>query len=518
MLENPILKGFKPDPSILRVEDTYYIATSTFEWFPPINLFRSNDLVHWEQVASPIQQLDLKGLDSSCGLWAPNLAYFDNRFYLVCTIVQTNRSRFKDPHNFIISASTIEGPWTEPVILNNSGWDPSLFFEDGKCYLVNMLLDWRPERNRFGGVILQELDLYKQKLVGKVHYLTAGTKTGSTEAPNLYKYNDNYYLLLAEGGTEFGHQVSVLRSSSLFGSYEESPYNPLIKSAEQDELQRAGHGSLVNTKSGKTYLAYLCARSVDHLYSILGRETSLAEVIWNVEGWPILATYPNHSPQKKISSLPEADQSPLIVNLEFEKEPFDYRIKTLREPAQACGLDYTSRPGWLRIHGGNSLSSRFRQHLLAISQETFEYQATTLMYFCPKSPWHLAGLLAYYNNDNYYYAYQSMNDDNQPFIGVVAMNNMILRQIGAPILLSDLHAIYLRSTIESNSLVFSYSLDGRIFSGLHTEKLDMRNLSDEHIQGNGFTGAMVAIGCQDLFGDGIHADFSFFKYEQTRQA
>lgn len=514
MLKNPILKGFKPDPSILRVEDTYYIATSTFEWHPPINLFRSTDLANWEQIASPNLNLDLRGIDSSCGLWAPNLSYHDRRFYLVCTVVQTNRRRFKDPHNFIASASCMEGPWSEPVLLNKSGWDPSLFFEDERCYLLNMLLDWRPERNRFAGVVLQELDLQKQTLVGEVQYLTAGTATGSTEAPNLYKQDGFYYLLLAEGGTEFGHQVSVLRSSSLLGPYEESPCNPLVKSKSADELQRAGHGSLVKTQEGRIYLAYLCSRSVDGAYSILGRETALAEVVWNSEGWPVLSGQDSHTPQVEVPSLPQADQGPLVLQFDFQNSQINHRMKTLREPFSKCGMDFLSRAGWLRIHGGNSLSSRMHQHLLAISQETLDYQVTTLLDFKPRSPWHLAGLLAYYDADNYFYAYQSTDDQKQPILGVVEMDNMVLRQVGEPLHLQTASAVYLRATARSSSLVFSFSLDGTTFIDLHTEKLDMRHLSDEHIQGNGFTGAMVGIGCQDLAGDGIHADFAYLRYEQ----
>lgn len=362
-----------------------------------------------------------------------------------------------------------------------------------------MLLDWRPDKNRFAGVILQELNLQTKSLAGQTHYLTAGTSTGSTEAPNLYKENGYYYLLLAEGGTEFGHQVSVMRSSSLLGPYEQSPCNPLIKSSSEDELQRAGHGSLVKTKEGKTYLAYLCSRSVDHAYSILGREAALSEVVWNEEGWPVLPAYPSRRAQLYVDSLPDSGQQPLVVHLDGFNGAFNHRVKTLREPFSQCGLDTTSRAGWLRIRGGNSLSSRRRQHLIAISQETLGYQA-------------------YYNGDNYFYAYRSMDDDNHHILGVLAMDNMEISHIGKPVVIPHTGTVYLRSTVTGNSLIFSYSLDGTGFVDLHTEKLDMRHLSDEHIQGNGFTGAMVAIGCQDLAGDGIHADFAFLRYEQTGQA
>lgn len=517
MLKNPILKGFKPDPSILRVGDVYYIATSTFEWFPPINLFVSSDLSNWTQVESPIQStkvLDLTGIDSSCGVWAPHLNYHDDTFYLVGTVVDTNRKRFKDPRNFIMCAPSIEGPWTEPIYLNNSGWDPSLFFdEDGTCYLINMFLDWRPDRNRFGGIILQKLNIETFTLEGKEHYLSSGSHVGSTEAPNIYAYGAFYYLFLAEGGTEFGHQVTVMRSSSLLGHYEECPHNPLLKSKPTDELQRAGHGSLVQTPEGRWYLAYLCSRSVERKYSILGRETALVEIIWNDDFWPVLVNHPDNSPRVIVDSLPEAKATSGIVYHDFKKKVLDVRLKTLRNEFSLCGIDLESNADALRIQGGNSLSSKFRQHFIAMSQESLSYTATTMMMFNPRSFLHLAGLVVYYNADNYYYAYQSTDEEGDVILGVVEMINKNLHQVGMPIKLPFSSQVYLQAVVRTTNLSFSYSVSGQEYTRLHDETLDMRKMSDEEIEGNGFTGAMVGIGCQDLAGDGIHADFAFLKYE-----
>lgn len=518
MLNNPILKGFKPDPSVLRVDQTYYIATSTFEWFPAINLFQSQDLAHWEQLPSPIQDdqaLNLRGIDASCGIWAPNLGYHEGTFYLVCTVVDTNRRRFKDPRNFIITSPNIQGPWSNPIFLNNSGWDPSLFFEkDGTCYLLNMLLDYRPEKNRFAGVVMQELELGTFSLKGPVHFLSKGTEAGSTEGPNLYKRGSYYYLVLAEGGTEFNHRVSVMRSTSLFGPYESSPLNPLLTSKPMDALQRAGHGAFVETPVGKTYMVHLCSRSVDHKYSILGREAAIQEIEWTEDEWPTLASHPNSSPAVEVASL-EDNQEPLqTINLDFSPSAWDVRIKTLREGKQTCALDTQSRDGWVRIIGGNSLSSKYRQHLLAIPQESFSYQATTKMEFHPRSFLHLAGLFAYYNADNYYYACMSTDDEGKYILSVLEMDNKELRRIEEPITIFPMNSVYLRAEVHTKDLFFSYSLDGESFQSLHTQPLNMFHLSDEYIEGNGFTGAMVGIGCQDLAGDGIHADFAYLRYQE----
>ena len=171
-IQNPILKGFNPDPSIVRVGEEYYIAVSTFEWFPGITVYRSRNLRDWEFAAAPLnddQKLDLRGIDTACGIWAPNLTYDNGRFYLIYTIVYTNRSRFKDTHNFLVTAEHIEGPWSDPVFLNCSGFDPSLFHDGDRKWLVNMTIDHRMDRARFSGVDIQEYDEMGNCLKGPVY-------------------------------------------------------------------------------------------------------------------------------------------------------------------------------------------------------------------------------------------------------------------------------------------------------------------------------------------------------------
>lgn len=158
-VKNPVLKGFNPDPSILRVNDDYYIATSTFEWFPGVCIHHSTDLVNWEIVSYALtddKSLDMTGLDMSCGIWAPNLTYHNGLFYLVYTLVYTDRQRYKDTYNYLVTASDVKGPWSKPVFLNCAGFDPSLFHEGEKKYLVNMVIDHRVDYERFAGVDVQE--------------------------------------------------------------------------------------------------------------------------------------------------------------------------------------------------------------------------------------------------------------------------------------------------------------------------------------------------------------------------
>ena len=152
MIRNPILPGFNPDPSICRVGDDYYIATSTFEWFPgraDPSLARSRELAARQRPLDRASQLDLRGEPDSGGVWAPCLSYADGKFWLVYTDVKRLEGAFKDAHNYIVTAPAIEGPWSDPTYVNSSGFDPSLFHDDdGRKWFVNMVWDHRRTAQR----------------------------------------------------------------------------------------------------------------------------------------------------------------------------------------------------------------------------------------------------------------------------------------------------------------------------------------------------------------------------------
>ena len=210
-ITNPILKGFNPDPSICRVGDDYYIATSTFEWFPGVQIHYSRDLKNWKVIAHPLnrkEQLDMKGVPDSCGVWAPCLTYNKGTFYLVYTNVKSFDGVWKDTPNYLVTSNDILGEWSDPIYLNSAGFDGSFFHDEDKTWFINMIVDHRKGK-LFGGIELQEYDLKKEKLIGDAYYLTGGTNLGCTEGPHLYKLKGYYYLLLAEGGTEYGHAATV---------------------------------------------------------------------------------------------------------------------------------------------------------------------------------------------------------------------------------------------------------------------------------------------------------------------
>ena len=229
MIRNPILPGFNPDPSIVRVGDDYYIATSTFEWYPGVQIHHSRDLVNWRLLTRPLRrasQLNMLGDPDSCGVWAPCLTRSDGLFWLIYTDVKrygrttvggASGASLRDFHNYLVTCPSIDGEWSDPVYLNSSGFDPSLFHDDdGRKYLVNQLWDHRPGRNRFAGIVLQEYEHGSRQLIGERKNIFAGTSIGFTEAPHLYKRNGWYYLVTAEGGTGWGHAMTMARSRSLY--------------------------------------------------------------------------------------------------------------------------------------------------------------------------------------------------------------------------------------------------------------------------------------------------------------
>lgn len=518
IVNDPVIKGFNPDPSILRVNEDFYIATSTFEWFPGVSIYHSRDLEHWNVISNALSDekaLDLTGIDSACGIWAPNLTYSNGIFYLIYTIVYTNRSRFKDTHNFMVISTDIKGPWSKPVFLNCSGFDPSLFHdEDGRKWIVNMTVDHRIDKVRFSGIVLQEYDSEKEKLIGPIHKIFNGSEIGTTEGPNIIKYNGYYYLTVAEGGTEFGHCVTIARSKKLTGAYEIDPNNPMLTSKTDVDypIQRAVHGQLVQDYNGNWYMAHLCSRPVDG-YSILGRETAIQNIKYTDDGWFKIDGSNGNLPMSNFkTNLRRIEENLEIVREDFDREEITLDFLTLRKSFKSSNMSLTERKGYLRIRGGNSLSSKFNQSFIARRQQNFSYECKVCLEFNPESHHHMAGLVCYYNYDNYHYCKISRDELLGLSISITTLNNRDVIETPCISLPEDNSRFYIKACVNRDKLRFSYSIDGEKYFELDYI-LDMRILSDEHVNGNGFTGAMIGVSCQDLLGNGIYVDVDWFEYK-----
>lgn len=515
-IQNPVLRGFHPDPSLVRTEDGYYIATSTFEWFPGVCIFHSDNLADWELVSHGLTDdslVDMTGIDSACGIWAPNLTYCDGIFYLMYTIVYTNRSRFKDTWNFLTMAKDVRGPWSKPVFLNCSGFDPSLFHDtDGKKYLVNMTMDYRPSENRFSGIDIQEFDEKTGTLIGEPRRVYKGSKRGFTEGPNVMKHDGRYYLVCAEGGTEFGHCSVMLRSKSIWGPYEEDPDNPVISSAGKDcLLQRAGHMQVIEGKDGRFYMAHLCSRPIDG-FSILGRETAIQNVEWSKDGWLKLSANDTATPEEYFDA-PVTEQKPRkkLYRYDFSEGAISQDFMTLRKSFASNGISVQN--GRLHIEGGCSVMSKYHQGLLARVQESFHCDFSARMSFVPRHLNHLAGLVVYYNYDNVYHLRITKDTEGRK-AEVCAIVNKEMTCSEPVYLKGQSDELWLTARIREREVTFSVRYPEEEEETAVGEALDMRNISDEHIAGNGFTGSMLGVNCVDVQGDRVFAEFSEIVYRE----
>ena len=528
-IQNPILRGFNPDPSIIRVGSDYYIATSTFEWFPGIQIHHSTDLIHWELIAHPLEresQVSMLGEDNSCGVWAPCLSYSDGTFYLIYTDVKSFEGMFKDTHNYLITAKDIKGPWSDPVYLNSSGFDPSLFHDkSGKKYLVNMLMDYRSYQSKFGGIVLQEYSEKEEKLVGERSVIFKGSPVGYVEGPHLYWHEGYYYLITAEGTTEYNHAVTVARSKEITGPYETAPNTPMLTTRHlpQYDIQKVGHGCLVETEEHEWYMTFLCSRPLgEKRRCILGRETGIDRIQWK-GGWPYpenMGNYPAMEPE----ILGKADEScnapvgePCDIQEDFEDNFWSIHLQSLRAPL-GKRADLKARKGWLRLYGAESLNSKYKQSLLAHRQQEFCCQVDTKMDFDPVNFQQMAGLTYFYNTKCYYYLYVTRDEIMGKTLSMIKCDlGKGSHPLGVGISIPDKGSIWLRLNTYGETAQFSYSLNGIDYEKTG-EPVDATILSDDYFNKLGhimFTGAFAGICCQDLSGEGCFADFDFLYYKNN---
>ena len=515
MIQNPILPGFHPDPSICRVGDDYYIATSSFEWFPGVPIHHSKDLVHWQLLTHALDEtrlLDMRGVPSSGGVWAPALSYHEGLFYLCYTVVHQHEAATKDTPNFLTTAPSIEGPWSDPIHINSSGFDPSLFHaEDGRKYWLNMVWDHRPGRHPFHGIALQELDMETGKLLGRSEIIFRGSNIQLTEGPHLYQRNDYYYLLTAEGGTEYDHAVSLARSRDLLGPYEVHPQNPVLTSSGRPDLplQKSGHGSLIETQQGEWYMPHLCGRPLPGTHRCnLGRETAIQKIEWRDDDWLYLATEGNTPADAVPAPGLDAHPWPKVPG----RLPFDSaHYVTPRLPSKNIIRESDS----LRLIGAESLESNFEQAMLARRLTNHQTAATTCLRFEPDSFQQMAGIAAYYNTYLFHYLYLSHDESLGRCLQIHSCDDGTSSfPLGATPVSVPGGPLHLRATFEFSDLQFTWSTDGEVFEKIGPV-LDAAILSDDHGDHWGFTGTFFALACQDLTGTKQAAEFDFLEIKTS---
>lgn len=430
---NPILAGFYPDPSIVRVNDDYYLVNSSFAYYPGVPIFHSRDLVHWSQIGHVLDrpsQLGLDRLGVSRGIFAPALTYHAGTFYLVTTLVDGGG-------NFVVTAPDPAGPWSDPVWLRDiDGIDPSLFFDqDGRAYLLNN--GPPPETPRYDGhraIWMQEFDAAARKPVGERTVLVNGgvnlaSKPIWIEGPHIFKKDGRYYLIAAEGGTAEQHSEVVFRSDAVRGPYLPSPRNPVLTQRHLDPTRpfpvtSTGHADFVETPRGEWWAVFLGTRPYQGDHYNTGRETFLMPVQW-VDGWPVITTGSQTVPYRATRpNLPAAAPPAIPTNGNFELRdeftspelaPYWNLLRTPRER----WYDLTSTPGSLTIRAraadlGSvdqpSFIGRRQQHLFATASAAMRYE--------PVHPGDQAGLVAFYNESHYFFLGVTLAD-GRPVVQLV---------------------------------------------------------------------------------------------------
>jgi xylan 1,4-beta-xylosidase len=532
MIRNPVLPGFNPDPSFCRVGDDFYIATSTFEWVPGVQIHHSRDLVNWTLVSRPLtrkSQLDLRGNPDSCGVWAPCLSYADGLFWLVYTDVKRFEGNFKDAHNYIVTAPSIEGPWSDPVYVNSSGFDPSLFHDDdGRKWFLNMVWNHRtgsiggqPLAPAFDGILLQEWDAESRRLVGPVTKIYRGTSRGLVEGPHLFKRKGWYYLMTAEGGTGYGHAVTLARSRELLGPYETHPLQHVVSSKDAPDapLQRAGHGQIVELADGSPWLAHLCSRPLPGTHrSPLGRETAIQRCVWGDDDWLYLA-HGGMVPALDVPA-PFSDLRPKpreAVRRSFAgctTLPPEFQWLRTPEPDRL----FTLTGSTLRLTGRESVGSWFEQSLVARRQEDIAFRAeATLTGFAPDSYQQAAGLTHYYNRHKFHALVVTWHETLGRVLSLLSCpgdwpDTRLQFPLVEPVQLPANGPVQLAAEVNGATLQFHADW-GQGWQAVGPA-LDASVISDEGGRGEhaSFTGAFIGMLAFDTSGSACTADFESFDY------
>lgn len=407
--ENPILSGFYPDPSICRVDDTYYLVNSSFEWFPGLPIHKSKDLVNWEKIGHglhrPDQIIYKDGLKNSNGIFAPTIRYHKGTFYIITTMVGQKG-------NFIITAKNPAGPWSNPIWIKDApGIDPSLFWDDdGTCYYTGAGIidgtqnEW-PGKN---GIWIQEIDPNKGKLIGEKKQITYGHASNArwAEGPHLYKIDGEYLLLIGEGGTGEFHSVTVFNSKNIWGPYIPNHANPVITHRHLGDtypIGQTGHADLVQTQNGDWWSVMLAKRK-NQGFTTLARETFLAKVIMTKQESGITPIFnPGYGLLQHKQKRPELAWHPVPKSNnhdDFNNDKLDLDWNFLRTPIQKW---YEIDNGFLKINlRPQKVTELVNPSYIAKRTKHFNYEVSTRLFFDTDQNNEQAGLVIYRRHGNNY--------------------------------------------------------------------------------------------------------------------
>ncbi|MBL3658941.1 glycoside hydrolase family 43 protein [Fulvivirga sediminis] len=519
--QNPILAGFYPDPSICKAGDKFYLTNSSFAYFPGLPIFESDDLVNWKQIGHAMdrkEQLDTQGERITRGLFAPAISFHDGTFYLVCTRVDKGG-------NFIITAKNPAGPWSNPTYIPEvNGIDPSLFFDGDKAYIIYNSI---PPNNEslYGGhrtIRMYELDKESLKVKGEeILLINGGTdiekKPVWIEGPHIYKIDDYYYLMCAEGGTAYNHSEVIFRSKNVAGPYEAWSENPILTQRHLDPnranpITTAGHADIVQMDNGDWWAVFLACRPYEGNYFNIGRETFLAPVKWK-DGWPIINpdyeevqyTYPTPTGEAK-------DQASFPLNGNFTMHD-DFVEEEL-------GMNYlfmrTPQTKWYDIKEGQlvfqiqpeTASGLSNTSFVGHRQQHLKGTASLQVNFNAKNSQEKAGLLAFQSRTNYYFLAKTMKD-SQPVVELYQSAEDSLKVLAS-------------TPVSEKATMLKVAFDGAKYSFAYAEKEGEWTTLKDNVDGKflstevagGFVGTIIGMYATSSGNETDNtAAFDWFEYQ-----
>ncbi|MCL2034698.1 MAG: glycoside hydrolase family 43 protein [Oscillospiraceae bacterium] len=494
MFQNPIIPGFHPDPSICRVGEDYFLAASSFEFFPGVPIFHSRDLQNWEQIGHALtrkSQLNLNGCQASGGIFAPTLRYNNGRFFMITTNVTHGG-------NFYVYTDDIYGEWSDPVWVNQEGIDPSLFFDsNGAVYYTSTHTDEKGKPCIASCII----DIDTGKMLSEIKPIWHGTGGKWPEGPHLYHINNFYYLMNAEGGTEYGHMETIARSKTPWGPFEPCPHNPILTHRDYGMQDTAfhglGHADLVDAANGKWYMVFHAIRPSQFMLHHIGRETMIAEVTWS-EGWPLVGgidepvIYGDLDPWKPFIHV-NFDCNSLPIQFSFLRNPYEKNYSLL------------AKPGYLMLKGTNdTLDDLSSPTFVGVRQQHFDVQLDVTIDFWPEKDGQEAGVTVFHTNEHHYEIVLTLRDGER--IVFLRRRAADMQIESNPLALPGETPVILR--IEANRLIYTF------FAGTEKEKLKKIGAGSSQLLSTEctnctFTGCFLSLYAQK----GAKAFFRDFSYK-----
>ena len=492
-LHNPIIPGYHPDPSICRVDDDYYIVNSSFQYFPGVPILHSKDLINWEHIGNVLDresQLKLDRANSWLGVYAPTIRYHEGTFYMITTNVGNGG-------NFMVTSKNPKGPWSEPLQLSQGGIDPSLFFEDGKVYMMS---------NPDNCITLCEIDPETGKQLSPSQEIWRGMGGRYPEGPHIYKKDGYYYLLISEGGTELAHHLTIARSRNIYGPYTPNPNNPILTNCsvkgQSLQIQGTGHGDFVQAKDGSWWIVFLAYRNYGGSYHHIGRETYLAPVKWDEGKWPIVN---NGNPIDIIMDVPNVpekikDNSKTSSKIDQNSPEWMY----IQNPIEN---NYIFEEGKLTlIPSSSTLTDNNKPTFLGRRQESATFSLETEINIKSISEGCNAGLTVYQINDGHFDLSVKKSEDDLVEV-VFKYKIKSLENEKSVKIDKKTEKVKLLISSDSTKYSFDYSINDKKYEKIAEH--DVILVSTEVV--GGFTGVVLG-----MFAEGKgRAKFSYFDYIET---